>query len=518
MRCRRALLTALLCMPFIAVAASFDCAKASTRVEQMICSDAELSTLDDELAAAYATTYSASTRLDELVEVQQRRWLVRRNACRDRGCIINAYYTRVKELGGKPEIDPLDDQQLTCEEMRRHPDRIFGQAIDLGSGTGSPIKVDYACKESLASLPFMRRLHALTEEVRSDGALSCTGDLMAALWRYYHFELLWAGFAPHLLSVGSGGGETALLRYFERWSYEGIYNHELHRVYLEELQAATEQLARHYEATFRYPAPRARQLARTATGFFLGRAAGSFPEKSAAGTKRMLQTARMVEASLETLKARLPGMSAGEVQTALNIALLKQRPAAHISLLVERAGQLNRGDEPPLFFALRNASNVRFLLDRGADVNYPNRFGKTALYYAIGFNDRRMVELLLDRGAAVNHKYANPEKDDGMCIHRVTSGRTPLMHAAQHADVAMLGLLLERGASLKELDEAGDNATAYALQHKRGENAAYLESIGLRVPTQEEKTKRFYDCTDAVARQRLEGKAEEDFLASCLRG
>ena len=36
-------------------AASFDCAKAGTKVEKLICGDAGLSKLDDELAAAYKT-------------------------------------------------------------------------------------------------------------------------------------------------------------------------------------------------------------------------------------------------------------------------------------------------------------------------------------------------------------------------------------------------------------------------------------------------------------------------------
>ena len=36
-----------------AEAASFDCAKARTAVEKMICADAELSKLDDEMAAVH---------------------------------------------------------------------------------------------------------------------------------------------------------------------------------------------------------------------------------------------------------------------------------------------------------------------------------------------------------------------------------------------------------------------------------------------------------------------------------
>ena len=43
----------LLC-PSTTMAASFDCAKAVTNIEKMICSDAELSKLDEELSKAYS--------------------------------------------------------------------------------------------------------------------------------------------------------------------------------------------------------------------------------------------------------------------------------------------------------------------------------------------------------------------------------------------------------------------------------------------------------------------------------
>jgi uncharacterized protein len=41
--------------------ASFDCAKASTRIEKMICSDGEASDLDGQLARAYRDALSRAT-------------------------------------------------------------------------------------------------------------------------------------------------------------------------------------------------------------------------------------------------------------------------------------------------------------------------------------------------------------------------------------------------------------------------------------------------------------------------
>ncbi len=516
MRPYRTLLTAILCLPLVAGAASFDCTKAANSVERLICADADLSRRDESLAQTYAIAAEAAMQAPGLV-LSQRRWLAQRNKCQDRACIRDAYEVRERELTAlsmrgtlncdpeegmvdteqclklrgtlsteripKPGPDPFADNTLTCEEMKRYPDRIFDEDPDLGSGYSSPIEVDYSCKESLASLPFLQKLQEMTETVRADGGpQTCTGTIIHAHWRYYQFRLLMAGFAPDKLIAKQRDegrrSEEKLFEYFERWAYEGIYNFELHRAYMDELARARVALARHYQRRFRLSQARAERLAQLGTRIFVERAAGTIPADSIGQTARMLQFAATVRGSVEQLKSILDGKDVDYARAALKIALLTQRPThSHIALLAERAKSLNYDDEPPLFFALRNPSNVRFLLERGADVNYKNGFGKTALFYAIAFNDHRLVELLLEEGASVNHQYRNPAKDEFDCGYQIRSGRTPLMHAAQHADVAMLKLLLRRGARPRDVDADGDNAAAYALRHERHENAAYLESL-----------------------------------------
>lgn len=53
-------------------AASFDCKKAKTEVEKIICAGAGLSKLDDEMANAYA---EAKTKAGKLVRSEQKQWL-----------------------------------------------------------------------------------------------------------------------------------------------------------------------------------------------------------------------------------------------------------------------------------------------------------------------------------------------------------------------------------------------------------------------------------------------------------
>jgi uncharacterized protein len=80
-------------------AASFDCAKASTKVEKLICSDSELSKLDEDLSKAYQQSLERSD-VKKGATVSQRQWLKNeRNICQNAECIKTAYERRIKELG-----------------------------------------------------------------------------------------------------------------------------------------------------------------------------------------------------------------------------------------------------------------------------------------------------------------------------------------------------------------------------------------------------------------------------------
>ena len=84
-----------------AQAASFDCAKANTKIEKLICNNTEISKLDDILSKIYQQVLDHST--DKLNSTkEQRQWLKSvRNACPDLDCLWGAYQTRVDDLADK---------------------------------------------------------------------------------------------------------------------------------------------------------------------------------------------------------------------------------------------------------------------------------------------------------------------------------------------------------------------------------------------------------------------------------
>lgn len=82
--------------------ASFDCAKASTKVEKLICADRELSELDDRMANAYEWDTEGGDALPRF-RGSQKAWLAKRNACADADCVRQRYDERIAELSCKSE-------------------------------------------------------------------------------------------------------------------------------------------------------------------------------------------------------------------------------------------------------------------------------------------------------------------------------------------------------------------------------------------------------------------------------
>lgn len=87
----------------VAYAVSFNCNKAQTQVEKMICADATLSADDDQLAGLFKIFKEYSVEHDDPIYVGQRTWLKNiRNACSSADCLHTAYQKRIGYL--KDEI------------------------------------------------------------------------------------------------------------------------------------------------------------------------------------------------------------------------------------------------------------------------------------------------------------------------------------------------------------------------------------------------------------------------------
>ncbi|MDM5076008.1 MliC family protein [Aeromonas media] len=143
------LLGTLALMPLLASAAtpSFDCTKAHSAAEQLVCQDAGLAALDNELAALYPKAMSQlSAEQQKTEKAMQRGWIKGRNECwkesDSRQCVEESYQLRITELqikGGQLRVpSPVDYQ---CDGGIRLSTYFYNEAkrpaavINLSEGT-----------------------------------------------------------------------------------------------------------------------------------------------------------------------------------------------------------------------------------------------------------------------------------------------------------------------------------------------------------------------------------------------
>jgi uncharacterized protein len=141
----------LLFLAFTAAhAASFDCRKAQSKVEKLICGDEELSGLDESLRDVYQQRSKVLADSTQLLQ-DQRQWLkITRNACADVVCLKKAYVERINQIG--LEIDENDQSG-----------RSLALKCDFSGSASAPLQ-----QVTIESAVFGRGEHAAIKEFSRD--------------------------------------------------------------------------------------------------------------------------------------------------------------------------------------------------------------------------------------------------------------------------------------------------------------------------------------------------------------
>jgi hypothetical protein len=95
-------------------AASFDCSKAASATEKLICANARISDLDEHLGRYYGAARAELGRGAACFMSTQREWLRKvRNACKDSACLERAYLQRLAELDPlQPGMTAIKNEEL----------------------------------------------------------------------------------------------------------------------------------------------------------------------------------------------------------------------------------------------------------------------------------------------------------------------------------------------------------------------------------------------------------------------
>ena len=188
-----------------AEAASFDCAKARTKVEKEICATPALSRLDEQLAAAYRAVM-ARTPTPAEVSLHQRWWLRERDngpeGATPEGpytgdALAHHYRQRLDELNGlrtrdasAPAHFPVARLGRACTPMSKRPCRVTGSGR-VAAAAGAP-ELHYQLEQHTADDSWETGVVVF--------APAAVGQLRPLLWTYGYGEHR----APRLLRSPAG--------------------------------------------------------------------------------------------------------------------------------------------------------------------------------------------------------------------------------------------------------------------------------------------------------------------------
>jgi hypothetical protein len=252
---------------------------------------------------------------------------------------------------------------------------------------------------------------------------------------------------------------TAMRQWIEVWGQQSLSKYRLARRFETSRGAAIDALAAYYERAFGID--NGREAASAATDSVIS---SSFVVHGlyAAGTDHLSpeQAVRYAESN-----------AWDETSRRLRSALLVGATADEIDALIKAGALLSGkqqwgtwGPEPALFYALEHLDEVALLLDRGADIDEGNAFGKTALMYAAHYDLDSTLTLLLAHGADVRKR--TDAKDAGD-VNLWYDGRTALMYAAENASEKVIRSLIQAGSDTCAIDTGRRDVANYLSRNRR---------------------------------------------------
>ena len=100
----------------ISLAASFDCNKARSVSENLICNDPELSMMDEKLFKVYRKAKEISLNSKEFRDEQVQAWKYREKKCVDKECLTEWYVARFKHFNEVVSIESINSSKVNHEK------------------------------------------------------------------------------------------------------------------------------------------------------------------------------------------------------------------------------------------------------------------------------------------------------------------------------------------------------------------------------------------------------------------
>lgn len=313
-----------------------------------------------------------------------------------------------------------------------------------------------------------------------------TGTIIKDIGAAQDNEINKINFAPSLLIDEERKDNSSFyknLLALKSWSYEGIWNHKTYIEFEKLFDLAAKDLSQHYINNGQKEDAKNSKLILSAYVHSIYGQNNKF-EKSPAFTLFDEK-----EQPIESLKTKTNEFTAHDWNLALSIAILNHYSLKTIEWIIDYGADVNQAvmDEYPLMKAVDQPEIVALLLKKGAIIDAETPYGKTALFYAVQYNNLESIKLLVNASADINHAIQNAKKLKELCHGDNSSSKykltkisefTPLIYSIRYASLQVTEYLIKQGAK-KDLVPL-DNFKEWARQGDGVTNEIIMQRLGIK--------------------------------------
>ncbi len=433
----------LLVIGFVILAAHNACADEEV-VRNLIKYDDNVSAQDQELNNTYDTLIGTlpSDKRKKLI-LEQRDWLKQRNSAikseNDLGILLDMYSKRNDELSSQLR----DEDEIPVSYILKHP-----EFIDSLNRRFAPHII---AKHHLYELPSFKKLAA------------CLSNLESGRWVTTSY-MTWAGsiyrdidastenfvdkmsYVPQLIEDKNSIKDD--LTPLVAWSYQGIWNKKSYQECESLYAPAAREMAVYYKHNYKLSAYSKQSMKLLASYIYMRDSS-----KNSLISSSAFALFQKTNPDLADLKTSTNNFSKNDWNDALAMALLNHYTQAIIEWIITSGADVNTAvfDEYPLMRAVEQPDIIKLLLQKGANLEEKTPYGKTALFYAVQYNQLDSVKELVEAGADVNHKLDNLERFEGLggdYLPEKIAEFTPLVYSLRYSSPEMTAYLKNKGAKL----------------------------------------------------------------------
>lgn len=234
----------------------------------------------------------------------------------------------------------------------------------------------------------------------------------------------------------------------EKWAFLGPWNFKKYNDFKKSFEKMAEGLKGYYEAYDHLD-----KYALYATDYLNEYVSEIYGQDIQLASNQAFEVFKKPGRPLPEIKGAVQDFSERDLNAALSYAILNNYGTDVLDLLIGLGANVNGkvDDETPLMKASNRPDILKHLLSKGAKIDETTGFGKTALFYAIQFNNLESVKVLVEKGAKLNvNLIRERDKGDGFDLNE-TLGFKPLAYSMRYGSVELTNYLVKKGATLKDV-------------------------------------------------------------------